>query len=278
MPKLSTALKTAPALDWIEREPPTERDGYAALLDALRAGAPAFLADLTPRPPLAGREFDRINTLHSTHSRETPPEAAERCREALDALRALAETEGAARFFMAGPEGYVPTWRRSAPRLGFRPQTHGPAPALQGSAKPGEAVVRCHVTGRLFAVPMGAPVPCLFYDYLDGTGGDPSSSEAHPEDRNPHSLDVHPALAARGVEAVLGALWGKLRGKVRGMAEDLNEAMMLASLIAGVEPDTVPGGEISRALVSHERVRLDGGGYEFAEVPAGWRDVGPSRL
>ena len=249
--------------------------GLASVLVDLDAPPPAFLAGVGVDAPAVGCElsgFDALARLHAHPVSEAPAEAADSCARLLPALRALLSSEAAADFLLAVDEEPVPTWSWGRPRLGFRPAGR---PAHLRPAGEGEAAYQCAATGRRFALPAGAPVPCLLFDYLDADGLDPRRSDGHPEDRNPTSLDLHPSLAARGPAAVLAALWGDLRSRLNDVALKLEEAAGLATLLAGMEPADVPDNEVPRALVRYEPAegeRAEGAAY--VAVPAGWRDLG----
>jgi len=263
-----------PAVAYLREHRPTEAEGFAAILDALDAPPPAFLADVPTPARLVGvtENTHLFSLLHLAWSRESSAEAADRVAGSLAALRALLASEVAVRFLAEADEEPVPTWRQARPRLGFHPAAPT-APALSAVANAGEVVYVCGLTDRLFALPAGASVPCLFFDYLDGDQ-DPRADNAHPEDRNPSYLDVHPAIAVAGPAVVLAALWGDLRSRINEIATDLDALASLATLAAGVTPDDVTGAEVlARALVTHE---ADGCGG-FREVPAGWRDLGRSK-
>lgn len=270
------------ALDWIREEAPdhatTDRErsvrGYSALLNALQSGVPNWLAKFDPPMPMIGREHDAINRYHVRYSGESVPEAARGTAEAFAALLAFARSPALPQITAGHDEGFIPEWRQTNARLGFRAADEVPPPALQRYARPGEAVHRCGISGRLFALPAGAPVPALFYDLLDSEGQDPSANSFHPDDRNPRSMNVHPALAAQGSAAVLAALWGEVRGRIVGLAFELEELLHVVSLIAGRHPEDVPGADMADALTRLEQRRLDGGGTLWEPTPAGWRDVG----
>lgn len=270
-----------PAVAWLAAHAPEAAPGYAAVLDDLGAladldaaasYAPGWLADVDAPADVVGTDatgFQPVRALHLSGPTEDPAAAAAACGRNLDALRALARSEALARFLGSVEAVPVPTWRTARPRLGFAPGADRSARPRRGGARDGETAWACGVTGRLFAVPAGAPVPCLYYDNLDADGADPRRAEADPRDRNPDRVVLHPALAAGGPERVLAAMWGALRVRINGLAYAADRALYEAAMIAGLTPDDVPDGEVPRALVRYESA---GDGY--AEAPAGWRDLG----
>ena len=270
---------TLPAVAWLSANDPDHVAGYAALLADLRDARPGFLADVDVEADVVGLEgagrHGPTRSLHTTGA-TSAAEGAAACAAALDGFRALLESEGAPRFFAGVGHSSPPTWRALRPRLGFRPDRgHAPA-ALQSSARPGEVVRKCEATERLYALPQGAPVPCLYFDYADESGTDPRATpgqpdDRHPHDRNPNAMDLHPSLAARGPAVVLAACWGRLLGRLEGIAEAIEEASLYASLVAGVIPADVDANEVPRALVVYGR---DAETRADVASPAGWRDVG----
>ena len=256
---------SSPAALWVADNIPQDAAGFAAVLADLDAPAPAFLASVPIRAEVPGVEtpdFQSIRSLHATCLSETAAEAADQCGILLAAFRALLSTEEAARLLAAVGDQPIPTWRQGNARLGFRPAS--------GGTTGEETVYKCGATGQEFALSAGAPVPCLFFDNMDGDGEDPTEHNSHPSDRNPAWIDLHPGLAARGAAVVLAGLWGKFRDRMDRLAHSISITAGLASLLAGLAPAEVGENEVPRALLRYER---DGeGGY--VAVPAGWRDAG----
>ena len=271
MPPL--APNDTPAVRALRARSRSDAAGYAALLDLLTRPAPDALFRAEPPPLADDAAFHLHERGHVRYRTETAESAAVICRDGVAALHALLSTAEAAQF-LSVDEGYcLPTWHRTAARLGLRPPA-AQQPRLAQHARPGETVNRCGVTDRLFALSATAPVPCIVYTDVDEFGQDPLRDAADPRDRNPRHLDLHPQIAARGRTAVLSALWGRLRADMEAIREGLYATAQLASMLGGMEPDDLGGPDLPKALMRQRSVRLDGGGAEVSLEPNGWRDVG----
>lgn len=258
--------RMAAAAAFVATARPESTTGFTALLKSLDAPPPSFLADVPATAPLASEGYPLH--LHTLFAGGTPAEGAEAAGVALARLREILCSPAVLALLADENGGYVPTWREANPRLGFRPAR--PSRRAKPTGTPDEVAERCEVTGRRFALPAGAPVPCLYFDFLEADRDPRRDERSHPTDRNPAHYTLHPALAAEGVPAVLAALWGKLQGDLVEVAEKIEAAAGLASLIAGVTPADVPDGEVPRGLVDYAADET--GGYRA--VPAGWRDLG----
>ncbi len=191
----------------------------------------------------------------------------------------LLDAPGLVRFALTA-EDHLPTWRKVPVRIGFHPETpYGPGGATL-KTRGGWDFHKCFVTGRFFAMPPGASVPCLFYDHLvtapDGSDRDPERGRVtHPEDRNPASDPIHPALVVAGPEAIAAAMLHKAQSVVSDLVYELDAAISTASLAAGLDPGGLdPGGLAGVAETRAGLIRWEGREDGYAPIPSGWRDLG----
>src|SRR5690606_20939302 len=151
-----------------------------------------------------------------------------------------------------------------APRLGFRRGVTADDLASSGAGRgasawrpkgtpnppQGHAAYRCTLTGAAFFLPLGAPVPVLYFDTegtewsgpFDLAARSPLNAAEYVEGDltdGPSCYDLHPALIEAGPAHVLWAAWHHVERRLFECVEELVDVCDLAAAFAGVEPDAL---------------------------------------
>ncbi|MEO1478842.1 MAG: hypothetical protein AAFV01_09720 [Bacteroidota bacterium] len=152
---------------------------------------------------------------------------------------------------------------------------------LQCFGRLGERVYACTLTRRPYALPIGAPVPCLFLDFEEVKDTEDGPVLASPSDcKSPASgweaWPIHPALAIAGPAAVLKAVEQHAVGLLHRATEGFETAGALLCLTSdpSVSLDAMEGMPIAEALSRWDRVEDPCGVTTFQRKPVGWRSLG----
>ncbi|WP_420455744.1 hypothetical protein [Rubrivirga sp.] len=297
------AVAPAPALDYLrtgryhattgEAGEPDEHDAaraerLAEVIEALSRPAPAFMADVPTEDATPG---DLAPADHALNTDLWPN--GETLPRLLARLRAFAASEGAVDLF--GYFGAFPCRSYGAPALGWRPGETAESLAELGrtrerlgkptpeAAEVGKGFARytCALTGKGFALPLGAPVPCLTLPLGERALADPLALPPRSKDRpgeyvdaldaTPHRLDVHPALVEAGPAYVLRAAWQRVEDDLFSLTEKLDDVLDRAAAFAGLEPSDLPAEWPSRAYRKWTRQRHDGGAKTWERELVGFR-------
>ncbi len=285
-----TLPQPAPSVEALRAGDSTARgrraDDLAAVLDALARPVPAFLAS-APGPDAEPHELAPADDLLG--SCVWPDEAGvEAIVGRLHAFLATAESVALFSLVNGGPELFF-----EAPCLGF---SAGDTPAAvvcaaEMARRPrmpdtpeGFARYRCELTEVAFTLPIGAPVPALFFstpraghveafEVAKRSAQHPDEYAEAEDDEGRHGFIVHPSLVEAGPAHVLRAAWLRVERSVIHQLDLLRETCDLAAALAGVEPEALGVEWPSRAYRGWKRV-------ERADEPTTWRrelaGVGPA--